>query len=71
MPQECADFIGRLGRENVLELACLLLDFGFAIHGQAIRKEPLRQSVPPDNAARAFSASCGKLHNQLTIANRG
>src|SRR5580704_15492077 len=54
MPKKRADFIRRLGRKNVLELAGLLLDFRLAVHGQAIGKETLRQPMPPDDAARAL-----------------
>jgi len=34
--QKRADFIRSFGRENVLELAGLLFDFSFAVHGQAV-----------------------------------
>src|ERR1041385_5912086 len=43
MSQKCADLIGRFRRQDVLELASLLLDLGLAVHGQAISKEPLGQ----------------------------
>jgi hypothetical protein len=38
MPKECADFVGRFRRQDVFELARLLLDFCFAIHRQRIGK---------------------------------
>ena len=56
MPQKSADLVGSFGRKNVLELASLLLDFRFAVHGQAIGKQPLCQAVPADNAAGALAA---------------
>jgi hypothetical protein len=39
MSQERADFVGSAGRENVLELAGLLLDFGLAVHGETVGKQ--------------------------------
>jgi len=41
MAQERADLVGRFRRENVLELAGLLLDFGFAIHREAVSEDAL------------------------------
>ncbi len=36
MAEEGADFIGRLGRQNMLKLAGLLLDLAFAVHGETV-----------------------------------
>jgi hypothetical protein len=41
MSQKRADLIGSFRREDVLELAGLLLDFGFAVHGEAVGKKAL------------------------------
>lgn len=41
MPKERADLVRSLWRKDVLELASLLLNFGLAIHGQTVGKEPL------------------------------
>ena len=38
MSKEGADFIRRFWREDVLELAGLLLDLGLAVHGEAVGK---------------------------------
>ena len=71
MPEKRADFVRRLGRENVLELAGLLFDFGFAIHCQAVGKQPLGQPVTANNAAGALAAARGEFDNQSSVANRG
>jgi len=39
MPEETADLIGGLRRQDVLKLAGLLLDFRLAVHGQAMREQ--------------------------------
>jgi hypothetical protein len=38
MSQKRADLIGRFRRQNVFELASLLLDLSLAVHGQTIGK---------------------------------
>ncbi len=57
MSKERADLVGRFGREDMLELAGLLLDFRLAIHGQAIGEETLGQAVTADDAAGAFASA--------------
>ena len=37
--KKSADLVGGFRRENVLELAGLLLDLGFAVHGKRIGEE--------------------------------
>ena len=61
MPQKGADFIRRFERQDVLEFAGLLLDFGFAVHGEAIGKQPLGQAVAADDASGAFTAARGEF----------
>jgi hypothetical protein len=41
MIEKGADFVGGFGREDVLELTGLLLDFSFAIHRERIGEEAL------------------------------
>jgi hypothetical protein len=55
MSKEGADFIGRFGRKNVLELAGLLLDFRFAVERQAISKKALREAVTANDISRSLS----------------
>ena len=68
--KESADLVSRFGRKDVLELAGLLLDLGFAVHGQAIGKQSLRQAVTADDAAGAFAAARREFHDQRAIAKR-
>src|SRR5580658_11080481 len=68
--EERADFIGGLGRENVFELAGLLLDFRFAVHGQAVGEKPLRQTMTANDAAGALAAACGQFDNRRAVAHR-
>ena len=37
--KKSADLVGGFGREDVLELAGLLFDLGFAIHGKRVGEE--------------------------------
>jgi hypothetical protein len=39
MAEESTDLVSHFGREDVLEFAGLLLDFGFAIHRQAVGEQ--------------------------------
>ena len=57
MIEEGADFVGRFGGEDVLELAGLLLDFGFAVHGERVGKEPLGESMPADDVGGALMSA--------------
>jgi hypothetical protein len=51
MTEERADTVGHLGRQNVLELACL----GFcAVQTEQIVKETKRQPVPADKLPGSF-----------------
>ena len=68
MSEEGADLVSRFGREDVLELAGLLLDLGFAVHRQAVGKQSLGQAVPADDAAGALTAAWSEFHDQSAIA---
>ena len=63
MPQKRADLVRSFRRENVLKLASLLLDFGFAVHRQTIGKQPLRQAVPPNDICRLLAPPLGELND--------
>src|SRR5947209_20619172 len=71
MPQKSADLVRCLGRQDVLELASLLLDFGFAVHGEAVGEETLGQPVPSNDAGCAFASTCCQFDDQGTVAQRG
>jgi len=68
MIEESADLVGGFGREDVLELASLLLDFGFAIHGERIGEEALGETVAADDVGGALVASRGELDDGGTVA---
>ncbi len=70
MSQERAYLVRRFWREDVFELAGLLLDFGFAVHGQAVGEEALGQAMAPDDATRLFAPAGSQLNYQGSIANR-
>src|SRR5271166_2257201 len=70
MPEEGADFVRRFCRQDVLELARLLLDFGLAIHRERVREEPLREPMPANDVRGALTSADGELNNQRAFANR-
>lgn len=55
--EERADFVRRFGRQDVFELASLLLDFGFAVHGETVGEKALCQTMPPNDASRALASA--------------
>src|SRR5579863_475858 len=62
--EECAYLVGGFGRENVFELAGLLFDFGFAVHGEAVGEEALREAVAADDVGGALTAAGREFHDQ-------
>ena len=68
--EESADLVRRLGRQNVLELACLLLDFGFAVHCQTVGKQALGQAVTANDVARPLTSLRSELHDHAAVAYR-
>src|SRR5215831_10285138 len=68
MTQKRADFIGRSGRENVLELASLLFDFGLVVHGKAIREQALGQTMAADDTACFVASALGQRNHRTSIA---
>ena len=69
MPQECANFVSGFGRQDVLELAGLLLDFGLAIHGKAVSKQALGQSMAADDVCGALATARSELDNRAAVPN--
>ena len=70
MPEERADFIRSFGRQDVLKLASLLLDFRFAIHGQRVGEEALRETMTPDNVGGPLLSTWRQFDDRRTIARR-
>ena len=68
--EESADLVRRLGRQNVLELACLLLDFGFAVESERIGEQPLGKAMAPDDISRSLSSPFSKFHQNAAITGR-
>ena len=71
MSEKRANFVGRFRREDMLELARLLLDFGFAVHGKAIGEEALRQSMTPDDASGTLAPARGEFDDHCAVSRGG
>ena len=59
--EEGAYLVGGFGREDVLELAGLLFDFGLAVHGEAVGEQSLSQAVAANDVSGALTAARGKF----------
>src|ERR1700722_330126 len=70
MAQECADLVGGFGREDVLELAGLLFDFGFAVHREAVSEQTLGKAVAADDVGRALTAAGCQFDDHAAVAGR-
>jgi hypothetical protein len=68
MAKECAYFVGGFGRKNVFELAGLLFDFGFAVHGEAVGEQALGEAVTANNIRGALTAAGREFHDHAAIA---
>src|SRR5271155_5664425 len=68
--EESADLVGGLGRQYVLELASLLLDFGFAVHGERIGEEALGQAVAADDVGGPLLSTQGQFDDCRAVAGR-
>src|SRR5581483_12013981 len=62
MSQERADARRRLGRQDVLELARLLLDLGLALDVQRLGKQALGEPVTADHVGCPLTPARGELH---------
>src|SRR5215469_11274482 len=70
MAEKGADLVGSFGRENVLELASLLLDFELAVERQAVGKQALGQTVPADDVGGALPSTSRQFDHDAAIADR-
>ena len=66
--EEGADLVGGFGREYVLELAGLLLDFGFAIHGERIGEEALGEAVAADDVGSTLVSTRSEFDDRRAVA---
>ena len=69
MAQEAADLVCGFGREDVFELAGLLLDFRFAVEGQAVGEKAFSQAVPADNVGGTQAAAGREFHDHAAVAD--
>src|SRR2546421_2422060 len=67
MVQKRADFVRGFGRQNVLELAGLLLDFGFAVHGQTVGEQPLGQAGTANDVRGPLPPMIRQFYDQVAI----
>ncbi len=70
MVEESADLVGGFRGKYVLELAGLLFDFNFAVHGERIGEEALGQAVAADDVGGALVSARGELDDQGAVASR-
>ena len=54
----------------MFELACLLLNLRFAVHGEAICEKSLGEAMAANNAAGQASSALGELDDHAAIFNR-
>src|ERR1700688_878961 len=70
MSEEGAYLVGGFRREDVFELAGLLLDFGLAIQRQAVSEETFRQTMAANNIGGPLPSAGGKFHDHAAVASR-
>ena len=71
VPEKRADLICSFRRENVLKLACLLLDLAFAVHGETVGEQAFRQAMASNNAGSTLAAARREFDNDAAIPDRG
>ena len=54
----------------MLELAGLLLDFGFAVHRQTVGEKTLGEAMTANDVSRALTAAGGQFDNHAAVPNR-
>ena len=68
MAQEGADLVGGFGRQDVLELAGLLFDFGFAVHGETVGEQAFGKAMAADDIGGALAAAGREFDNHAAVA---
>ena len=69
MTQKCANLVRRPRREDVFELAGLLLDLRLALEGKAVGKQPLGETVTPDDISRALTPPRSEFHDHAAVTH--
>src|SRR5947207_7900636 len=70
MSQECANLVCGFGREDVLELAGLLLDLRFTFEGQTVGKQPFREPMASNDIRGPLASALCQLDNHAAVADR-
>ena len=65
VPEKRANLICSFRRENVLTLACLLLDLAFAVHSQTVGEQAFRQSMASNNAGGTLATARRQFDNLI------
>ena len=68
--EEGANLVGGFGREYVLELTSLLLDFRFTVHRERVGEKTLRQPVASDDVGGALVSAGGEFDDRGAVAGR-
>jgi len=68
MSEESADLVRSLVRQDVLELAGLLLDFRLAVERKAVSEQAFRKSMSSDNVRGALAPARGEFDDRTPIA---
>ena len=70
MPEKRTYLISHSWTEDVFKLAGLLLDFAFAIHGEAVGEQALGEAMAANDADGAFTPPIGEFDDETAIAER-
>lgn len=68
MSEESADLVRSLVRQDVLELAGLLLDFRLAVERKAVSEQAFGKSMPANNVRSALAPPRGEFDYRASIA---
>ena len=69
MTEESTNLIRSFRRENMLKLACLLLDLAFAVHGKAVGEQAFRQAMASNNAGGTLPSAGREFDNDAAISD--
>ena len=67
VPEEGTDFLGDLGRENVLKLAGLLLNFFFVLHLQGLREETFGKTMATNDIGGTLLAHRSEVNDEFAM----
>jgi len=67
MAEKGADLVGSFGRENVLELASLLLDFVFVLYFQGLREQSFCKPMTSYDIGSTLLTCLGEIDDELAM----